>query len=433
MATDWRLIALLAIAAALPFGCAQQTTGTACTTAATSQPVDEDDIAIAKPIQPRDRLERLALNRGAGLKSVDRMMDQRTAVPPFDRQPLTSRPADQKIGDDVSSLPDESPFPESEPLPPKEANVTVAIGRSTYRTREREEVLSVVQPFIDITQRDVAVRGTPVLYESAEELRDAALSGQAHMMISHVFEYLMVRRWLEKQPDNGTILLCWAGPAHPRTTDLDAGQRGVPGTSVEIVVAGDSRFQQPTDLKGARLALAANYVDAPGAFLTRTLLDMGIAPGQQFFSSVTLRRYPKDAVIDVIKGKADVACVDQGTIGAMVRFYGIESRIRTIAVSPRYNLDVLFTTQNNVATHQTEIELTQRQITTLEKDAEGQEVLFLFDEAAWHNYEEGDIAVAREHFDDYLAFRERTPVDLKPLLDSNAPVDRKTYDRLGDE
>src|SRR5262249_14869822 len=119
--------------------------------------------------------------------------------------------------------------------------------------------------------------------------------------------------------------------------------------------------------------------------------------------------------------------------GALDRFYGVSQRTRTIAISPRYNFDVMFTSQNNIETHQTEIELTQRQITTLEKDAEGQEILFLFDQAGWRNYEKGDIDVARQHFDDSLAFREQTPVDLKPLLDPKAPVDRKTYDRLGDE
>jgi hypothetical protein len=66
-----------------------------------------------------------------------------------------------------------------------------------------------------------------------------------------------------------------------------------------------------------------------------------------------------------------------------VRFYGLAPRVRTLAVSPRYNLDVLYTSANNVATHRTEIELTQRQLTTLPKNPEGQEVLFLFDQAGW--------------------------------------------------
>jgi ABC-type phosphate/phosphonate transport system substrate-binding protein len=200
-----------------------------------------------------------------------------------------------------------------------------------------------------------------------------------------------------------------------------------------LIVARDAPYQSFADLKGTRLVLTANYINAPGAFMTRLLMDAGHPLGQPFFGKVTLRRYSKDAVIDVIKGKADVACVDQGTIGAMDRFYGLAGRIRTVAISPRYNVDVLYTSENNVATHRTEIELTQRQLNTLAKNPEGQEVLFFFDEEGWHNYREGDLAAAREHFGDFLTFWEETPVDLKPLLDPKAWVDRHTYDRLGDE
>jgi hypothetical protein len=41
--------------------------------------------------------------------------------------------------------------------------------------------------------------------------------------------------------------------------------------------------------------------------------------------------------------------------------------------------------------------------------------------------------VARQHFDDFVAFLEQTPVDLKPLLDPNASIEQRTYDRYGDE
>jgi hypothetical protein len=253
------------------------------------------------------------------------------------------------------------------------------------------------------------------------------------MEIGHVFEYLLVRAWFEKAPDNGAILLSWAAPAHVRTTELDRDLPGVPGTSIELVVAAAAKYQTPADLKGARLALPANDVDAPGAFLARMLTDLGHPADQPFFGRVTLRRYPKDAVIDLLKGKADVACVDQGTIAALDRFYGLGQRVRTLAVSPRYNVDVVYTSLNNVATNQTEIELTQRQLTTLGKNPEGQQVLFFYDVAAWFNYHEGDLDSARNHFGDFVSFLERTPVDLKPLLDPNAPVDTRTYNRLGDE
>ncbi len=104
-----------------------------------------------------------------------------------------------------------------------------------------------------------------------------------------------------------------------------------------------------------------------------------------------------------------------------------------LAVSPHYNVDVLFTSQNNVRTHQTEIELAERMLLTLGRDPEGQMVLFFFDIASWNIYHEGDLQPAIEHFDDFLRFIQSTPADLKPLLNSKAPVDRKTYDRYGDE
>jgi hypothetical protein len=128
-----------------------------------------------------------------------------------------------------------------------------------------------------------------------------------------------------------------------------------------------------------------------------------------------------------------VAYVDEGTLGTLVRFYHLEPRVRPLAVSPHYNLEVIYTSVNNLATHRTEIELTQRQLTTLAKNAEGQEVLFLLDEAAWYNYRDGDIDIAREHFADFATFLEQTPADFKPLLEPNAPIDRRTYDRYGDE
>lgn len=386
-----------------------------------------------KPVPPRDFLERTAQERGGDLRMVDKIMDPRTAVPEFDRQPLGPPAPDAVIAPDVPVLNDTNPFPPFEPVPPKEVTIVVGIARSTYRTREPEEVLSAAQPFIDLTQREVDVRGEAVLHEQPDEIYYALLDGREQMEISHVFDYLLVRSWFEGAADNGSILLSWAQPAHPRTTPQDRGFFGPPGTCIELIVAKDAKYQAPADLKGARLALAANYVDAPGAYLTRTLMDLKHPLDQPFFGSVTLRRYAKDTIIDVLKGKADVACVDQGTVGALDRFYGLGERIRTLAVSPRYNIDVLYTSANNVATHRTEIELTQRQINTLAKNPEGQEVLFFFDEQGWYNYRESDLAAAREHFPDFVKFRQETPADLKPLLDPNAPVDRKTYDRIGDE
>jgi len=418
-------------------GCSQRAGDLTAATAASTPATDEAnvvyDTTAPKPVPPRDVLEEWAQERGADLKLIDKLVDPRTPVPAFDRTPLTSRPADARISADAPTLDDRNPFPPPVPLPPKEVTIHVGIARSTYRTREREEVLSAAQPFIDLTQRDVNVRGAPVLHDTPDEIYYGLLEGREQMVISDVFDYLLVRSWFASVSDNAAALLGWAAPAHPRTTELDRGLPGVPGTSIELVVARDSKYQRPADLKGARLALAANYVNAPGAFLTRMLIDLGHPLEQPFFGHVTLRRYPKDAVIDVLKGKADVACVDQGTMGALDRFYGIQRHLRTLAVSPRYNVDVLYTSENNIATHRTEIELTQRQLNTLAKDPEGQEVLFFFDQAGWHNYRDGDIAVAREHFDDFLAFRERTPADLQPLLDPQAPIDRRTYDRFGDE
>ena len=391
------------------------------------------DTTAPKPVQPRDEYERWAQNRGADLRFIDKLMDRKTQVPELDRKPLPDLPPDTRIIANVAILDDTDPFPPVAPLAPKEATIVVGVARSTYRTREDEEVLSAIQPFIDLVQREVNIRGAPELHETAEEIYFALIDGKNQMVISHVFDYLLLRSWFASVEENSTVLLAWAQPAWPRTTDLDRDFPGKPGTSIELVVARDSSFRTPTDLKGTRLALAANYVHAPGAFLTRTLADLGHSPDQPFFSSMTLRRYPKDAVIDVVKGKADVACVDQGTLGALQKFYGIERHVRTLAVSPRYNLDVLYTSQNNLAERRTEIELTQTQLTTLRKDPEGQEVLFFFDIYAWFNESPGDVDVPIAHFGDFLAFIDQTPVDLKPLLDPRAAIVRWTYDRLGDE
>jgi len=428
----WR--AIFAAAVVFGAGCAQPK-GTSSTKQSASGPAAQPvyDTTAPKPVAPRDKRERQVQERAEGLRAVDELMDKRTPLPPFDRQPLPDLPRDQPISEGVGLLDDRDPFPDPIPLPEKEVTIDVGISRSTYRTRERQEVLSAVQPFIDLMQREVNIRGAAHLHEAADSLYYTMLDGTNQMAVGHVFEYLLVRDWFATAPDNGTVLLATARPAHPRTTDLDRGLEGAPGTSIELVVAAESDYREPGDLRGTRLALSANVVPAPGAFLTRLLSDLGQPAGVSFFSTVTLRRYSKDAVIDVLKGKADVACVDQGTVGALCRFYGINDRIRTVAVSPRYNVDVLFTSLNNLQTRQEEIELTQRQLTTLGKDPEGQEVLFFFDVEGWTNYREGDIATPRAHYADYLKFIEETPVDLLPLLDPKAPVDRRTYDRFGDE
>jgi ABC-type phosphate/phosphonate transport system substrate-binding protein len=443
------LVVLSLALAALPLGCAPQTrhirpSQVSATQPAASQPVTSApapasqpavvyDTTVAKPIHPRDFFERWTLKRGADFRLVDRLMDPRTRVPEFDRQPLAPPSPDARLSAAVPALADTDPFPPRAKLGEKAVTVVVGIARSTYRTREPVEVISAAQPFIDLVQREVDMRGAPELEDTPEETYYALLDGRVNMQLSHVFDYLLVHTWFESVSDNGTILLSWAAPANPYTTGLDSNLPGVPGTSIVLVVARDATFQSPADLKGARLSLAANYVDAPGAFLTRMLQDLGHPLAQPFFGRVTLRRYVKDALIDLVKGKADVACVDEGTLGALARFYGLDQQVRPLAVSPRYNIDVLYTSQNNLATHRTEIELTQRQLTTLAKNAEGQEVLFLFDVEAWYDYRPGELDVARAHFADFVTFVQQTPVDLKPLLDPNAPIDRRTYDRYGDE
>lgn len=391
------------------------------------------DTAAARLVEPRDWLERLAYDRGADLRFIDSLVDRRTAVPVTDRRPLPPHPPGMEITRGVRPIDDADPFPPAPPLAEKEVTIRVSVNRSTFRSRTREEVLSAVQPFIDLEQREVNVRGEAVLHEKPEETYYGLVDGKEQMAIAHIFEYLLAVEWSANQPEAGLIPLAYALPANPRVTELDRDLPGIPGTSIELIVARDSAIKSLADLKGKRLVLTVNYVCAPGAFLTNVLHELNHPPDQPFFGNVTLRRYGKDCVLDVIKGKADVACVDQGTVGALARFYGLEGNVRTLAVSPRYNMDVLFTSANNVRTHRTEIELTQRQLTTLGKDPEGQEVLFFFDVAAWRHYEDGDFDVARRHFAHYLRFIDHTPVDLRPLLDPSAPVDARTYDRFGDE
>ncbi len=425
------LMSLLAGCIAAVVGCAHRHLQKEKESTVAKEPVF--DTTAPKPVAPRDRREREVQERAGGLRWVDEHMDKRTPLPPFDREPLPPLSREREISEGVPFLDDRDPFAELPPLPPKDVTIEVGLSRSTYRTREREEVLSAVQPFIDLVQREVNIRGDAHLFEAPDALFYALSDGTNQLAVCHVFEYLLVRDWFASMEDNGTVLLATARPAHPRKTALDRDFAGTPGTSVELIVAADSDFKIPGDLKGARLALPANVVAAPGTFLTRLLADLHHPREQAFFSKVTLRRYSKDAVIDVLKGAADVACVDQGTVGSLARFYGIEGRIRTLAVSPRYNVDVLFTSMNNLNTRREEIELTQRQLTTLGKDPEGQEVLFFFDTEGWSNYRDDDIAVPRAFYADYLKFRDETPADLLPLLDPKSVVDRRTYDRFGDE
>jgi len=60
-------------------------------------------------------------------------------------------------------------------------------------------------------------------------------------------------------------------------------------------------------------------------------------------------------------------------------------------------------------------------------------VLYLFDTREWHTYRDGDFTEIEKYLQYFLTLLSQTPVDLKPLLDPAAPVDRKTYDRYGDE
>lgn len=387
-------------------------------------------MTVAKPIKPRDLLERWTLERGLDFRFIDKLVDPGTEPPPFDREPFGLLPADAMIAAGVPVLNDTDPFPSPEPLPPKEPTITAIAARSGYHTRTNQEVLSALAPLFDLIQREVNVRASAVLCETAQEVYFGLLDGKDQLAIADVFDYLFVRAWLAGAKDNGVIPLAWAEPPYLRPTTEGT---PTPGASILLIVARDAPYRGAEDLKGKRLAVTAHYGNAPGTFLTETLIGLGHPLNQPFFSKVTLRHYAKDAVIDVVKGKADVACVDEGTVAALSRFYGINEQLRTLATSPRYNLSVLFTSENNVATHRTEIELTQRQVTTLGKNPEGQEVLFLFDTAAWYDYHAGDFRTAEQHFANAVKFLQETPLDLKPLLDPNAPVDAHTYDRYGDE
>lgn len=433
--TKWFRVGVAACGAAIALsfsGCAPK--ANRAESQAASQPASRPyDTTLARPMPPRDALEKMALKRGADFQLIDRLMDDRTRPPAFTRQPLPPMRPDGRISDNVGLLDERDPFPAAEIVPPKEPGIHVGLARSTYRTHEPEEVLAALVPFQDLEQREVNVRPEISLFETADAGYYALLDGKRQLLICNVFDYLLMRSWMAGEADNGTILLGVARPAHPRTTDLDRDAAGVAGAAVEIVVREDSAVQAIGDLKGKRLALAARYTHAPGAFLTRLMLDAGAPLDAAFFGGVSLRRYPKDAVLDVLYGKADFACVPLGTMGALHRIYGLSTRMRTLAVSPRYNLDVLVTSLNNVATHRTEIELTQRQLATLRKNPEGQEVLFFFDQEGWQYPQGGEIAPAESAFEDFLTFYERTPVDLKSLLDPQAAVDRRTYDRAGDE
>ena len=405
-----------------------------------SQPASNQSVVydptLPKPVEARDLFERAALERWLDMQLADAMTDKRSQIPPYTRKPLPPMPPDARIAPDVQLPPDRDPFDDPPAMVRKQPTITIGISRSTYRTREPSEVLSAIEPFLDLTQREVNVRPDVRLFESPDALYFDLTEGRVQLAIASGFEYLLSQSWLADNKDNATVLLGFAYPAHTRQGQ-PAGEQdrpGVPGTTIELLVRDDSPIKTFDDLRGKRLALPANYPAAPGGFLQKLLSDAGAAGDQTYFSTVTLRRYAKDAVIDVLKGKADVACVDEGTAAALDRFYGTNAQLRLLAASPRLNVDVLFTTLNNVRTHRTEIELTQRQLLTLTKNAEGQEVLFLFDQKGWqYDTSAGELDALRQAFDAYVAFREQPAADLRSLLDPTAAVDRRTYDRLGDE
>lgn len=363
---------------------------------------------------------------------MDSLLDKRSEPPGFDRVPPPQRPATLRLSREVQLLDDEKPFAESPGLADKAVTIQVGVARSTYRTREPEEVLAAAQPFVDLAQREVNVRGAPVLHENAEQVYFSLADGKTQLMIGHVFEYLVVASWFAQTPSERTVLLGYGRPARVRQP-VDESQPGTPGGAVLLVVPADSPAKTFGDLRGKRLALVANYVHGPGAFLTHLLRDANQPVDQGFFGTVALRRFSKDALIDLLKQRADVTCIDEGTLAMVEKFYGLRGKFRVLSASPRYNIDVIYTSTNNVTTHRTEIELTQRQLNTLGKNQEGQEVLFFFDTASWQYYRDGDIAAARDGFDDYLKFISETPLDLKPLLDPAAPIDRQTYDVLGNQ
>jgi hypothetical protein len=97
-------------------------------------------------------------------------MDPRTQVPEFDRQPLQPPSPDARIAPDVPVLDDVNPFPPPVVVPPKEVTIQVGLARSTFHTREPEEVLSAAQPFIDLTQKEVDVRCTGPAREARGDL-----------------------------------------------------------------------------------------------------------------------------------------------------------------------------------------------------------------------------------------------------------------------
>ncbi|HOW17462.1 MAG TPA: PhnD/SsuA/transferrin family substrate-binding protein [Phycisphaerae bacterium] len=370
------------------------------------------------------------MQRDIDFRLVDNLMDPGTEPPPFTREAPPPPPADAKIAPDVPMLHDSDPFPSPAPLPQRAPSISILVARSACHTRTNEEVLSALAPFFDRVQREANLPATAVLCERAADIGTALRDGRQQMAVSDVFDYLLVRERLAGFRGKGVIPLLWAR----RPCESSAGATSsAPGERILLVVARDAPYRAPGDLKGKRLAVTARYGNAPGVFLAEVLIAADHPLDQPFFSSVTLRRYAKDAVLDVLKGRADVACVDEGTVAALDDFYGIGTRVRTLAGSPRYDLSVLYTSENNMATHRPEIEQIRDRITALGTDAEGQELLFLFDTASWHGYREGDFAVAREHYLNFQRFLEETPADLRGLLDPQAAIDARTYDRYGDE
>lgn len=389
--------------------------------AAASRPVY--DTTLPRPVPPRDALERWAYGRGADLALVDRIVDRSTTPQPLDRP--APPPVDWPITRPAASRPAVSPAEPSTPL-------RIGVAPGVLGNRAADELSAVAEALTRFLQSHGAPAIQLVPMAGAEALAQGLRAGTTDLALGDAFDYLLACHEAPG-PDAAPVALLWAQPAGACTLPLPPGSAGPRGASVLLLAAQQGALRTFADLKGKRLAMVAGLSNGAGTFLARQLRDSSHPLDQPFFGSLTLRLYAKDAVLDVLKGKTDAACIDESALAALLALHDLHQALRVLAVSPGYRLDVLFAPAQMDASRQARVEALQRALLRLEDDAGGRQVLWLLDMSGWNVCREGDLAPARRCFEDFLQFRRNPPLDLKPLLNPHAPVNAQSYNRYGDE
>ena len=246
-------------------------------------------MTLPKPVDAADWMERSVTNRGADSPDGP-WLDPRTFPKPCRARRPPCVPAGSEFARGRPLLDKKTPSPTSTRWRTRTVTSASACAARRSRPASRRSPLRR-EPFIDLAQRQVNVRGEPVIHESADEADYALLEGRTQLCIANVFDYLMIRSWFQDQPDNGTILLGWAQPARPRsptpTATRPADRRSDRAARrfqrlVRVLRRSERQAPRPRRQRHPR-PRHIPHAGHRGQPLVAT----------PFFGSVTLRRYPK--------------------------------------------------------------------------------------------------------------------------------------------